>query len=45
MPSVQFSETIKLLEEKPDEVLLSAILSKVAGLGGIHAAQALDLAA
>lgn len=38
-------ETIKLLEQKPDEILVSQIVSKVAGLGGIHAAQAGSLAA
>jgi putative transposase len=39
------SETIKLLAEKPDEILVSRIVSKVSGLGGIHAAQARGLAA
>ena len=32
-------ETIKLLPEKPEPVLLRQILHKVAGLGRIHAAQ------
>ena len=39
------SETIKLLVEKPDEIILSGIFAKVAGLGGIHTAQAPGLAA
>ena len=32
-------ETIKLLPEKPQPVLLAKILNRVAGLGRIHAAQ------
>ena len=32
-------ETIKMLPEKPEPVLLRQILHKVAGLGRIHAAQ------
>jgi hypothetical protein len=32
-------ETIKLLPEKPDPILLAKILNRVAGLGRIHAAQ------
>jgi DDE superfamily endonuclease len=32
-------ETIKMLPEKPEPVLLAKILNKVAGLGRIHAAQ------
>ena len=32
-------ETIKMLPEKPDPVLLEQIRNKVAGLGRIHAAQ------
>ena len=39
------SETIKWLAEKPDEILVAAILSKVTGLGGIRSAQAPSLAA
>lgn len=39
------SETIKLLAEKPDAILMSEIFAKVAGLGGIHTAQAPSLAA
>ena len=32
-------ETIKMLPEKPEPVLLAKILNRVAGLGRIHAAQ------
>jgi len=32
-------ETIKMLPEKPEPVLLAKILNHVAGLGRIHAAQ------
>jgi putative transposase len=32
-------ETIKMLPEKPEPVLLRQILHKVAGLGRIHASQ------
>ena len=32
-------ETIQMLPEKPEPVLLRQILNKVAGLGRIHAAQ------
>ena len=32
-------ETIKMLPEKPEPVLLRQILNKVAGLGRIHASQ------
>ena len=32
-------ETIKMLPEKPEPVLLAKILNQVAGLGRIHAAQ------
>jgi len=32
-------ETIQMLPEKPESVLLRQILNKVAGLGRIHAAQ------
>ncbi len=39
------SETIKLLAEKPDEVLLSEVFAKVSCLGGIHTARAPSLAA
>jgi putative transposase len=39
------SETIKLLAEKPDEVLLSEVFAKVAGLGAIHSTQASSFAA
>jgi len=33
------AETIKLLPEKPEPILLAKILNRVAGLGRIHAAQ------
>ena len=33
-------ETIKLLPEKPEPILLAKILNQVAGLGRIHASQA-----
>jgi putative transposase len=32
-------ETIKMLPEKPEPVLLTKILTQIAGLGRIHAAQ------
>jgi hypothetical protein len=32
-------ETIKLLPEKPEPILLAKILNRVAGLGRIHAVQ------
>jgi putative transposase len=33
-------ETIKMLPEKPEPILLAKILNQVAGLGRIHASQA-----